>query len=133
MGLSGGLAGVMEFFLAVAGAGLGSVLRFAIGGWVSHRLGAGFPWGTLAANTIGCLLLGVLKGLVPENPALILILGAGLLAGLTTFSTLVMETANLGLSGRRGRALLNLALNLAVGLPAFLAGLYAGLSLGGGG
>ena len=47
---------------------LGAILRFALGGAV-HRLVpmSTFPWGTLAVNTLGCLLIGFLAGLAESR------------------------------------------------------------------
>jgi CrcB protein len=39
--------------------GLGAVSRFLVDGAVAGRLGRGFPFGTLAVNVAGSLLLGV--------------------------------------------------------------------------
>ena len=51
--------------LVLVGAGgfVGSILRFALSGAV-HRFVpmAVFPYGTLAVNDLGCLLIGVLVG-----------------------------------------------------------------------
>ncbi len=52
--------------LALVGAGgfVGSIMRYALSG-VVHRFVpmAVFPYGTLAVNGLGCLLIGVLVGL----------------------------------------------------------------------
>ncbi len=100
-------------WIALGGA-LGSVLRYALSGWVQGgRWGDlwGFPWGTLFVNLTGCLVLGFLAGLFqerflvgPELRAMILI---GLLGGYTTFSTFGVETFNLIKEGSFHLALLN--------------------------
>jgi fluoride exporter len=59
-----------------------------------------FPWATLVVNWLGCLLIGVLTGLVIErygNEAAWLrpLLIVGLLGGFTTFSSFALETSNL--------------------------------------
>jgi CrcB protein len=115
-----------ELALTLAGAGVGSVLRYVLGGWVGHRMGPEFPWGTLAVNALGCLGLGLLEGTAPHDRTLLLVLGSGLLAGFTTFSTLMLETANLAIAGERDRAFLNIVGTLALGLFAFSAGARAG-------
>jgi fluoride exporter len=58
---------MMRVFLVGAGGFLGSILRYAVGGWV-HNLSnnAWFPYGTLVVNSVGCLLIGFLSGLA-EN------------------------------------------------------------------
>ena len=52
--------------LAVAvalAAGLGAVLRYVVDQIVQYRTGGDFPYGTLAINLSGSLLLGVITGL----------------------------------------------------------------------
>jgi CrcB protein len=118
----------VEFLLTLVGAGMGAVLRFVIGGWISHRAGAAFPWGTLVVNTLGCFGLGLLQG-APREETLILILGSGLLAGFTTFSTLMLETLNLVLAREYDRSFFNVLGSVALGLPALFVGLYLGTGL----
>lgn len=115
-----------ELALTLAGSGVGAALRYALGGWVGHRLGPEFPWGTLAVNVLGCLGLGLLEGAAPHEKTLLLVLGSGLLAGFTTFSTLMLETVNLAAAGERDRAFFNIVGSLALGLFAFSAGVQAG-------
>ena len=51
---------------AAVGGGLGSLARYLLQGWVQRRAdeaqgwAAVFPWGTLAVNVLGCLLIGFL-------------------------------------------------------------------------
>ncbi|QYJ16748.1 Putative fluoride ion transporter CrcB [Rubrobacter xylanophilus DSM 9941] len=116
----------VELALTLVGAGAGSVLRYLLGGWVGHRMGPEFPWGTLAVNALGCLGLGLLEGAAPHERTLLLVLGSGLLGGFTTFSTLMLETINLAASGERDRAFFNVVGSLALGLFAFSAGAEAG-------
>ena len=78
-----------EVLLTLVGAGLGAVIRYALGGWVNHRLGPEFPWGTLAVNVAGCFALGLLSGTAPHDGVLLFVLGKGIIAGFTTFSTLM--------------------------------------------
>jgi CrcB protein len=61
--------------------------------WLSTR----FPAGTLAANLIGCLAIGVLAGLVASDRLSIPLhwrefVFVGLLGGFTTFSTFGLDT-----------------------------------------
>lgn len=68
----------------------------------------GFPWGTLAVNLLGSLLLMLLAtvavrtGRVPE--ATRLALGTGVLGGFTTYSAFNYETITLAQNGAWGRA-----------------------------
>ena len=100
-----------------AGGAVGSVLRYVIGVAVQSRTGAEFPWGTLAVNLSGCLLLGFLihyslatPAVTPEVRAL---LTTGLCGGYTTFSTFSYETVALVQDGDWRRAALYVGLSLA--------------------
>jgi fluoride exporter len=116
----------IELALTLVGAGVGAILRYTIGGWVSHRMGPAFPWGTLVVNTIGCFSLGLLGGAASGNKALLLVLGSGTLAGFTTFSTLMLETLNLALAKEHDRAFFNVVGSLALGIFALSVGLGVG-------
>ena len=104
-----------------SGAGLGALLRWALG----LRLNPIFPTvplGTLAANLLGGLLIGLAvawfnrhPGLPPEARLLII---TGFLGGLTTFSTFSAEVTDLLLRGQYlwglGAALAHLTGSLAM-------------------
>lgn len=86
------------FAIAAGGAG-GALLRYWVSTGVYLMLGRGFPYGTLAVNVLGSLLMGVLYILflermtvAPEVRASVLV---GLLGAFTTFSTFSIETLNL--------------------------------------
>ena len=51
----------MELFLIAIGGALGSVLRFILVQRISRLLGIIFPYGILAVNVLGCLLIGFLS------------------------------------------------------------------------
>jgi CrcB protein len=80
------------------GAALGALLRWHLGIWLNHVFPT-IPLGTLTANLVGGLLIGmmmeytVLNASVP--PALRLAAVTGFLGGLTTFSTFSAETVTL--------------------------------------
>jgi CrcB protein len=86
-------------FLAVfGGAGCGALLRWWLGGWL-NPLFPTIPLGTVAANLVGGLLIGVASafftqhtGLAPEWRLLVI---TGFLGGLTTFSTFSAEVVTL--------------------------------------
>ena len=80
------------------GAGLGALLRWALGARL-NPLFPTLPLGTLAANLIGGLLIGIAlawfarhPGLPPEARLFVI---TGFLGGLTTFSTFSAEVVNL--------------------------------------
>ena len=121
----------MNQVLAIAAGGAtGALLRFWVSGQVHVWLGRGFPYGTLAVNVFGSLLMGLLSVLLierlslgPEWRAAILI---GLLGGFTTFSSFSIETLNLIEAGAHGKALANMVLSVLLCVAAAWAGVIAG-------
>ena len=100
---------LLLLLLALAG-GVGAAARLLVDGAVRARFGDRLPWGTIAINLSGSLVLGLLTGLADggglSRPVL-LVLGTGLLGGYTTFSAASIETVRLLQAGRTGAALLN--------------------------
>lgn len=121
----------MSQVLAIAAGGaVGAVLRFWVSGGVYALVGRGFPYGTLAVNVSGSLIMGLLyvlmldrMSLAPEWRAAILI---GLLGAFTTFSTFSIETLNL----IEQTAYLKAGLNMAVSVVACLAAVWLGVLIG---
>jgi len=78
---------------------VGALLRFWVSNGVYSLLGRSFPYGTLAVNVIGSLLMGLLYVFFLERMTVSAELrGAvliGLLGSFTTFSTFSIETLNL--------------------------------------
>src|SRR3546814_7432579 len=62
---------------------------------MTHAMGPGYPWGTLAANLLGglamWLLVGVLGRFIDGGEAIRLLLAVGVLGGFTTFSSFSLE------------------------------------------
>lgn len=107
----------MERFLWICLAGaLGTGTRYLIGLWAGQRLGAGFPWGTLIVNLLGCFLISFIMylGLNMANVSatLRMALTTGFLGGLTTYSSFNYETTKLLQDGAPGMALVNLGVTL---------------------
>jgi fluoride exporter len=94
--------------LVGAGGALGSLARFALGGWVTTWAGAGFPWGTFAVNVLGSLAIGfVIRALAMRGAAgaeMRAFLAIGVCGGFTTFSTFDLEMLTLLQHGRAGMA-----------------------------
>ncbi len=102
----------MSQVLAIAGGGaLGALLRYWASTAVYAMAGRGFPYGTLAVNVLGSLLMGFLyiwlleRSL--EGAAVRAFLLIGLLGAFTTFSTFSIETLMLVEGGQYLRALIN--------------------------
>jgi CrcB protein len=90
---------MVNVLLVGVGGFLGSVARYLVGGLVQERLPGAFPWGTLAVNALGCLLIGCLSELAEArsflSPGSRALLVVGILGGFTTFSAFGNETLNL--------------------------------------
>lgn len=107
------------------GAACGAWLRWGLGVWL-NPLFERLPLGTLAANLVGGLLMGVLLAFfevhAAASPQLRLFAGTGFLGGLTTFSTFSAETAFLVERGDYGWAGTLVAAHVAGSVVATLAG-----------
>jgi CrcB protein len=97
--------------------GAGAIARFLLDGAVTQRTGSALPWGTLAVNTTGSFLLGVVAGAALDADAYRLI-ATGLLGAYTTFSTWMLESQRLGEDGRLRAGVVNVVAALAIGLVA---------------
>lgn len=106
--------------VAILGAGAaGAVLRYLTSrAFASNTT---FPWAVLTVNVVGSALGGLLAGLAHVgtiDPNLEVVLLTGLCGGLTTFSTLSVETVQFITMKRVRTALLSIAANLIVGIGA---------------
>lgn len=85
-----------------AGAGSGALLRWFLGARL-NPLFPTLPLGTLAANLLGGLLIGLALAWFSRNPGVPpevrLLVITGFLGGLTTFSTFSAEVVNLLIRG----------------------------------
>jgi hypothetical protein len=52
----------MGFFIVFAGGGLAAAARHGVNLLLARLIGVGFPFGTLAVNVLGSLLMGVIVG-----------------------------------------------------------------------
>ncbi len=114
----------MKLTLLVAlGGALGAVARYLLGGWVLHHtLDWKFPAGTFLVNTIGCLIAGLLAGLIERqgmfSPEARVFLFTGILGGFTTFSAFGLETTLLLRRGEFWTAGLNVTFSVLCGVLA---------------
>ena len=118
---------MIRLLLVGTGGFLGSVLRYLASGAVqSAARYAHFPWGTLAVNTAGCLLIGFLAGAAEARGVFSLeqrlFLITGFLGGFTTFSAFGYETFFLARVGEVALAAANVCGQLVFGLAAVWAG-----------
>ena len=114
----------MTWLLVVLGGMVGAPIRYLVDVHVSARLGPWVPAGTLAANALGCLLLGLVAGigLGAATPAATL-LGPRVGRAPATNNTVAIETVRVAEVGRAGRAVAYAVVSPVVGLTALAAGL----------
>jgi CrcB protein len=108
--------------------GAGSVLRFLADGAVSAAAGRDFPFGTLAVNLSGAVILGLLTGLTLGNHQALLA-GAAAVGSYTTFSTWMLETQRLTEERQHRKAIANVAVSLVLGVAAAALGRLIGTQL----
>lgn len=112
----------LQLLLVGAGGFVGSVLRFAIGGAVQRAAPSLFPYGVLAVNVIGCLLIGAIGGLAESRDLvgaeLRLFVVVGLLGGFTTYSAFAYDGVAMLRDQAFGDALATVTLHLFVGFAA---------------
>ena len=102
---------------------LGALLRYSVSGVVQGWFKSlTFPYGTLAVNLLGCLVIGVLSQ-VAESRGFISaearsFVFVGLLGAFTTFSTFGDDTVSLFREGEDLLSYVNVGLHLVLGLSA---------------
>ena len=116
-------------FVGVGGA-LGAMARFALN--VALQRGVNFPWGTLSANLVGCLLMGVVAqlvassswfnsaGIIPDQYRLLF--AVGFCGSFTTLSALVMELHTMLQRGELLASMLYMLASIVGGYACFFAG-----------
>ena len=116
-----------QLLLVFIGGGLGSVARY----WIGLKLNnfeSGIPFGTLLANVLGSLLIGIIlaystkTGMLSENHSLLL--ATGFCGGFTTFSTFAYENHLFIKSGDYFSMIPYLALTFILGIGAVFLGMY---------
>ncbi len=112
---------MVKLLLIGLGGFAGSVARYGVS-VLSTRFGASFPYGTLAVNLLGCLVVGglvpFLEGTPPLPERARLLVVTGFLGGFTTFSAFGLETQALVHRGQPGLAALYVAASVGLGLGA---------------
>ncbi|GBF26544.1 putative fluoride ion transporter CrcB [bacterium MnTg02] len=120
---------MVKALLAVgAGGAFGAIARYLVSVSAVHLLGLNFPYGTLAVNVLGSLVMGVLI----ETMALAwtvstearLFMVVGFLGAFTTFSTFSLDFAVLYERGRLDLCALYLSLSVLLSIGALFLGLF---------
>jgi len=121
---------MMQLISIAIGGATGALCRYGMSNGVYLLLGRGFPYGTLAVNILGSIIMGSVYVLMiermdvsPEWRAGIII---GLLGAFTTFSAFSIETLNLLESGETLKAGLNILLSVTL----CITGCWLGMILG---
>ncbi|WP_163931468.1 fluoride efflux transporter CrcB [Paraferrimonas sp. SM1919] len=110
--------------VAVGGA-IGASFRYFTSLIAISWFGTGFAFGTLAVNSIGSFLMGILWGWSQVSELTEpwrLFIGVGLLGAFTTFSTFSIETLLMFQQGQWLQAGFNILLNLVICLVAVYLG-----------
>ncbi|PWW22251.1 protein CrcB [Geodermatophilus normandii] len=118
----------MAYLLAALGGALGALARWGVAEALP-RPGGGWPWATLLVNLSGCLLMGVLLGVLaardPEPAWARPFLAVGVLGGYTTYSAFAVEVVDLTGAGAVAGALGYVLVSVAGGVLAVAAGIRA--------
>jgi CrcB protein len=112
---------MQQFILVALGGAAGALARWKLSGVVLHHtLDWRFPMATFLVNVAGCLVAGILAGLVTKlemfSPDARLFLFTGLLGGFTTFSAFGVETVALLRRGEMGVAAAYVLLSVTAGI-----------------
>lgn len=87
--------------------------RYWLSGFIAHRIGETFPWGTLVVNVSGAFIIGIVFGLaapLPEglpNTEIRYLLVIGFLGSYTTVSSFSLQTLTLAQNRQWSRAAAN--------------------------
>lgn len=115
----------MTLWLVAAGAAVGAPTRYLIDRLVQARGAGEFPWATLVANILACLVLGVIIG-AALPPWAVTLVGTGFCGSLSTYSTFSHDTLRLARTRNRLLALINVVVGLSAGFGALLLGVLLG-------
>ena len=120
----------MKWVHLIIGGTVGTLSRYLLSGVVYQAFGTNFPYGTLLVNLIGCFLIGFLAAASEEKfllgPHARILLMVGFCGAFTTFSTFMLETANLMKDGEMLKVFLNVAVSVVVGFLIFRLGVLLG-------
>ena len=116
----------MKWVLIAVGGAVGSMARYGTGSLLLRlQERTLFPWGTLAVNLVGCLVIGYLNGLLDDRlirPEYRFLAVIGFLGGYTTFSSFGWEAAAFLRDSQYGRAAAYILANNVIGIALVVVG-----------
>ena len=119
-----------EVGLIFVGGGLGSVVRFLLGRWVTTWHQLNFPLGTLVVNVVACFVLGLVVGLIDHrqafSPEARVFWAVGFCGGFSTFSTFSYETLLLFQQPNLLSGMLYIVMSVALCIGATMVGIAVG-------
>jgi CrcB protein len=123
---------MLKLTLIALGGAFGALLRYGVSAVAQRMHETPLPIGTFVVNVSGCLVIGLLGGLMagpyaPREETRVLLM-VGLLGAFTTFSTYGLETVNLLGDRQFGAAAVNVLASNAVGLLAVWLGYRASVA-----
>ena len=126
----------MQAYLWIGlGGALGSMARHWSNGIIGALAGVGFPWGTLAINVLGSLVIGFAaaalsaEGRFPGGDTPRQFVMVGLCGGYTTFSAFSLQTFSLIQANQWLPAAANVGLSVGLCMIAVWLGYALGLAL----
>ena len=117
---------IKNLLLVLLGGGLGSIARYLLSYFFTKNNVSNFPWATFMANSLGCLLIGLLFGYIQknnlQNETLKLLLITGFCGGFTTFSTFSLENIQFIQNQNYNLAIIYTLASISIGFLAVIIG-----------
>lgn len=116
----------MNLVYVFIGGGIGCVTRYVFSVFFTRMQFTGFPWSTLAANVVSCIVFGLAlfflgaERTFSSNSMMRPLLLTGFCGGLSTFSTFSFETFELLRRGDYTMAGANVLVNMVLCLAIFV-------------
>ena len=114
----------IDVMWVLLGGGIGSLLRWQVGAWVTAHVTARFRTGTYVANVSGAFVIAYLSAAYAIDwqhrygDMMSSFVLTGMLGGYTTFSSMQLDTVQMSQEGRHGLALFYIVTSIASGLAA---------------